>query len=32
MKQLHYQRNDFAAFGAAAMLTAAVVILKKFGM
>ena len=32
MKQLHYQRNDFAAFGAAALLTAAVIILKKFGM
>ena len=32
MKQLHYQRSDFAAFGAAALLTAAVIILKKFGM
>ena len=32
MKQLHYQRNDFAEFGAAALLTAAVIILKKFGM
>lgn len=32
MKQLHYQRGDFAAFGAAALLTAAVIILKKFGM
>ena len=32
MKQLHYQRNDFAAFGAAALLTAAVIIMKKFGM
>ena len=32
MKQLHYQRNDFAAFGAAALLTAVVIILKKFGM
>lgn len=32
MNQLHYQRNDFAAFGAAALLTAAVIILKKFGM
>mgnify|MGYP000379838627 CR=1 FL=1 len=32
MKQLHYQRNDFAAFGAAALLAAAVIILKKFGM
>ena len=32
MKQLHYQRSDFAAFGAAVLLTAAVIILKKFGM
>ncbi|MGM9550512.1 MAG: energy-coupling factor transporter transmembrane component T family protein [Faecousia sp.] len=32
MKLLHYKRNDFAAFGVAAVLVAAVVTLKNFGL
>ena len=32
MKQLHYRRNDFAAFAAAALLVTAVIILKNLGL
>ena len=32
MKQLHYKRNDFTAFGVMALVLAAVIVLKKFGL